>query len=320
VVADLFKPGKTDDETRETLELLNNLAEARAALCEREIIDDLNASKTGGGSLSFPVENEMERQRHYGCVMAENKENVLTALKDRLRQAFRNPGAATMLNGLAGAFNDLFSMVTGVAEGSEDAKRGRVVTVDAIGLIRFDYAVWCRKLRVLSLKTRAEMAVSCVYVRSVVDISKISFNAFAQAFAESCFPLIGLESGALSLAQRKKKMDECLDHAEALYNRLSGKQSAAPAQRPPRKGGEKAKPLTQKLVVPKSISLPEPVVDIPQKAFRLDSADIPINIDPLDVLPPDINSLDLSSIDIPSIDFDALPEKPSYIQIDPHKW
>jgi hypothetical protein len=306
--------------------MLTSMAGVRAALFAKEIKEDLNDGKTNLNSLSIPVERIRRTQIHHGCVTNNGKENVFTKLTDEIKRIFSTPRAETVVGGFANLLNDALMRVVGVSEGIDEVFTDTMTTIDGIAVVRVDLALWCRKIKTMSLRTRVEMALSYVAVKSTVDMQRFSFNSFADAYN----PLIEAELESLPFAEREKAREKYMSKALKMYNKCRNAHGSAlqgAAQEPVAAAAyaPRAKGLDLSGRVDVSALLPEgeaitieggrpPVITpdmLPKRAFVTDAAPIPAPV-------PDAE-LDFGSVDLSSIDLDALPKKSMLAYIGPPK-
>ena len=81
------------------------------------------------------------------------------------------------------------------------------VTVDYPAIVRYDFSFWGRVVEAQSIRDHCEAAISCVAVKSAVDVTKLAFNDFLSLMAPVLNRGFGSNQGKiLEMIQKAKEV------------------------------------------------------------------------------------------------------------------
>ena len=73
-------------------------------------------------------------------------------------------------------------MLMGSGEGVQAEHSDYFIMVDGLALVRIDVKSWIRKVTVVGITQKIESVLAFTAVKSSVDVDKISFNTFMEAY------------------------------------------------------------------------------------------------------------------------------------------
>lgn len=97
-------------------------------------------------------------------------------------KGFVTGGSDNVINGVGSLIGAGINMLLGSGEGVQAEHSDYFIMVDGLALIRVDIKSWIRKVTVTGITQKIESVLAFTAVKSSVDVDKISFNTFMQAY------------------------------------------------------------------------------------------------------------------------------------------
>lgn len=219
VVKNFDTTEKQKSEINETLHLLVELAKSKAEHCKDEIEESLNIGKLLGKdgstkSLFFPISSVINSKLEYRCITKNTPTDLISDVSSAIIDMIDNSTAKGIVSGIANIINSSLKPLLGLASGVERFVSSTSTFIEGNGIaasiVRFDCMIWGRAVETESIKKEMSSTFACVAYKSVVDVSKISFDDFRSVYA----PV--LESSKID------NPIEAIKYAKEIYNLLDG--------------------------------------------------------------------------------------------------
>ena len=89
---------------------------------------------------------------------------------------------STVISGVGALIGAGINMLMGSGEGVQAEHSDYFIMVDGLALVRIDIKSWIRKVTVVGITQKIESVLAFTAVKSSVDVDKISFNTFMEAY------------------------------------------------------------------------------------------------------------------------------------------
>ena len=169
------------EEVKEILSLLYDLSEEKARSFEKEIYDSLRIA----GTIENPTIPIIEILASYQEIRVITKKTEDKHITDGIGEAVKkiiSEGSDNIINGITGLIDTELRDVLRVAKGEERLGRSYYIATEGFSVIRLDLVYWCRNISAESVMEYAEKSLVCVVMKSIVDMSKVSFNEFLSTY------------------------------------------------------------------------------------------------------------------------------------------
>lgn len=223
VLQDVVKKFDTSEqqkaEVNETLNLLVELAEAKAEHCKKEIEENLSVGRLLGKdgstqSLFFPISSVKNAKVEYRCITQNTLTDLINDISASITDMIDDHTAKGIVTGISNIINASLKPLLGLSSGSEQFASSTSTFIEGTGvaasIVRFDCMIWGRAIQTESIKKNMSSTFACVAYKSVVDISKISFDDFRSVYTPF------LESSTIN------NPIELIKQAKEIYNLLDG--------------------------------------------------------------------------------------------------
>ena len=97
-------------------------------------------------------------------------------------KSFVTGGSENVISGVGALIGAGINMLMGSGEGVQAEHSDYFIMVDGLALVRIDVKSWIRKVTVVGITQKIESVLAFTAVKSSVDVDKISFNTFMEAY------------------------------------------------------------------------------------------------------------------------------------------
>ena len=225
IVNQVDKSEEEKQQLGETLDLLVGLAKAKAEHCQKTIEDDLRSGRVAGNdTLYFPITRIAEKRVQYRCTTTDTPGDLVSTISESITGMFDDHTPKNIINRIAKTANEFLQILLGAGEGTEQYSQVYTTGIDgsgmAMSLVRTDFMFWCRKITASSLKEKMDSALTCVAYKSVIDVSKLSFDDFRNVYSKVVDK--GLPED-ISQEERMEIIMKCIQEAKDIFKMLGGK-------------------------------------------------------------------------------------------------
>lgn len=99
-------------------------------------------------------------------------------------KSFVTGGSENVISGVGALIGAGINMLMGSGEGVQAEHSDYFIMVDGLALVRIDVKSWIRKVTVVGITQKIESVLAFTAVKSSVDVDKISFNTFMEAYPD----------------------------------------------------------------------------------------------------------------------------------------
>ncbi|MEM7758646.1 MAG: hypothetical protein AAF298_11040 [Cyanobacteria bacterium P01_A01_bin.40] len=181
-------PGKTEEMTL-ALNLLSELATQKAIQFKTDLTESL---RTAGSpeNRTIPITEIISWRSESRAYVEDNSGKLSDEIKGSLTDflgVFTGDSeikdkATKVVDGMTRLLTTALEALLGSASGREETRSMYYVIVDGLAITRIDISVWSRKIEAKGITEYIQNAMVFQAVKSSVDVNKISFNTFLQAY------------------------------------------------------------------------------------------------------------------------------------------
>ncbi len=215
IVKNADRSSQVEEEVKEALAMLVELAQEKAKSAEGDIKLDLQTGKTTD-DLSVPITKIVQSKMEYRAITSTSSD-IIKDIASSIGEIFS--GDSGILNGISGIANTALTAITGAGEGQESEVRIYNVVTEYPAIVRFDFYFWGRNTKAKSIMTQVKSAFACVGIKSAVDISKLDYNTFLSLYS----PILRTAFG-----NDQQKLKEMINESKEVYNMFNEKNNIAP--------------------------------------------------------------------------------------------
>lgn len=217
IVKSADSSSQVQEEVKEALAMLVELAQEKAKSAEGEIKLDLQTGKTTD-DLSVPITKVIQSKMEYRAITS-NSSDIISSITSSISEMFS--GDAGILKGISGIANTALTAIVGAGEGQENEVRFYNVVTEYPAIVRFDFYFWGRNTKAKSIMTQVKSAFACVGFKSAVDVSKLDYNTFLSLYS----PILRSAFGS-----DQQKLKEMINESKEVYNMFNEKNNLAPVK------------------------------------------------------------------------------------------
>lgn len=168
------------DEINLALDLMFELASAKCEAFNTQIADSLRTAGTQENP-TIPITNTLAHQYDMRGYVKENAGSVIPEVMDALGK-FIDGGTKNILGGITSILSASINTLLGAGEGTQLERHDYFIAVEGFAIVRLDVKMWVRHISVKGITDKIESIMAFSAIKSSVDINKISFNTFLQAY------------------------------------------------------------------------------------------------------------------------------------------
>lgn len=168
------------EEIMLNLNLLFELATSKCEHFKTEISDSIRTAGTIENP-TIPITHIIEDTSDIRAFCKDDSTKIVTEATSAI-QGFVQRGTDKVISGVGQLVSAGVNMLLGSGEGVQNQHSDYFIMVDGLALVRLDIISWIRKVAVTGITQKIESVMAFTAVKSSVDVDKISFNTFMQAY------------------------------------------------------------------------------------------------------------------------------------------
>ena len=219
----------TPDKTKElslALNLLFELAEQKKNLQEEWLKQQIRTAGTPENP-SIPITNTLAWLSETRAYVKNDAGTLVNTVTGAIKK-FIDGGTENVMNGVGELIAGGLNAILGSGTGTQSEMHSYFIVVEAMSIIRFDITAWQRRIDVAGITAKIENAMTLTAVKSSVDVDKISFNTFLQAYKSQLAKMKFGDSELIDFIKKSKEVFELLQSTKsrAHEDRLSSSASS----------------------------------------------------------------------------------------------
>ena len=166
------------EETKETLNLLYELAEGKAESFETKITNNLRTAR----NLTVPITVILKSHQEIRVITSDTTDNDITeAIQETLNHIISG-GTDNIINGITRLIHTDLHTVLDDTKGKERTETRYYIATEGLSIVRLDFMYWSRHINATNTDNYVKKCLMYTVVKSSVDLSKLSFNAFLSEY------------------------------------------------------------------------------------------------------------------------------------------
>lgn len=201
----------TPDKTKElslALNLLFELAEQKKNLQEEWLKQQIRTAGTPENP-SIPITNTLAWHSETRAYVKDNAGTLVNTVTDAIKK-FIDGGAENIMNGVGELLTGGLNAILGSGTGTQAEMHSYFIVVEALSIVRFDITAWQRRIEATGITSKIENALTLTAVKSSVDVDKITFNTFLQAYKTQLAKMKFGEGELVEFIKKSKEVFELL--------------------------------------------------------------------------------------------------------------
>jgi hypothetical protein len=201
----------TPDKKKEltlAVNLLFELAEQKNALQEEALKQLLRTAGTPENP-TIPITNTLASHSETRAYVKSNAGTLVDTVTGAVKK-FINGGAEDIVDGIGELVTGGLEAILGAGTGSQASMHSYYIIVEGLSIVRFDIMAWQRKIEATGITTEIENAMTLTAIKSSVDVDKISFNTFLQAYKNQLEKLDFTDAELIAFIKQSKEVFELL--------------------------------------------------------------------------------------------------------------
>src|SRR5678815_2454683 len=201
----------TPDKTKElslALNLLFELAEQKKNLQEEWLKQQIRTAGTPENP-SIPITNTLAWLSETRAYVKNDAGTLVNTVTGAIKK-FIDGGTENVMNGVGELIAGGLNAILGSGTGTQSEMHSYFIVVEAMSIIRFDITAWQRRIDVAGITSKIENAMTLTAVKSSVDVDKISFNTFLQAYKSQLAKMKFGDSELIDFIKKSKEVFELL--------------------------------------------------------------------------------------------------------------
>jgi hypothetical protein len=176
-----FDPATEKKKEIETaLDLLFELAKSKCENFEKTILQLLRTAGTEENP-TIPISQMINSYHDIRSYVTEDSANIINVITAETKN-FITGGTDNVINGISTLLCTGINALLGAGTGVQAERKDYFIAVDGLSIIRVDIMSWMRRVDITGIKKRIDSALAFTIVKSSVDVNKITFNTFLQAY------------------------------------------------------------------------------------------------------------------------------------------
>lgn len=172
-------PGKRE-EIELALNLLFELAQSKCDFFKKEIAQLLRTAGTEENP-TIPITQMLGKHSETRAYISDDSTKIISETTDAIKK-FVTGGSENIINGIGSLLATGVTALLGAGTGIQAEHDDYFVAVEGLSIIRIDVKSWVRKIQVQGISQKIESVLAFTSVKSSVDVDKITFNTFLQAY------------------------------------------------------------------------------------------------------------------------------------------
>lgn len=211
----------TPDKKKEltlAVNLLFELAEQKNALQEEALKELLRTAGTPENP-TIPITNTLAFHSETRAYVKSNASTLVDTVTGAVKK-FINGGADNIVDGIGELVTGGLEAILGAGSGSQASMHSYYIIVEGLSIVRFDIMAWQRKIEATGITTEIENAMTFTAFKSSVDVDKITFNTFLQAYKNQLEKLKFTDAELIAFIKKSKEVFELLRDSDSNKNLL----------------------------------------------------------------------------------------------------
>jgi hypothetical protein len=200
-------PDKTKEITL-ALELLFECAEKKHEIQESFLKNYLRTAGTPENP-TVPITDILQWHTETRAYIEDDAAKLVGEVTGAVKK-FISGGTTEIVDGIGALLTSGLELILGSGSGSESEMRSYFVAIEGLSIIRMDVLAWQRHVEAKGFTKQIEHAMTFTASKSSVNVDKITFNTFLQAYRAQ------LEKMKIPQDQLKKKIIESKEIFELL--------------------------------------------------------------------------------------------------------
>lgn len=190
------------------VELLSELANQKSNIQESFLKEQLRSAGTPENP-SIPITNTLAWHTETRAYVKSDAAQLVEKVTDAVRK-FINGGSDEIVSGIGDLLTAGLEIILGSGSGMEANMHSYFIVVEGFSIVRFDLCAWQRRIEVTGFTSLIENAMTMTAVKSSVDVDKITFNTFLQAYKIQLERMEIPESELIQYIKKAKEVFELL--------------------------------------------------------------------------------------------------------------
>ncbi|HEY0988161.1 MAG TPA: hypothetical protein VGD80_13950 [Kofleriaceae bacterium] len=206
----------TPDKTKElslALNLLFELAEQKKNLQEEWLKQQIRTAGTPENP-SIPITNTLAWLSETRAYVKSDAGTLVNTVTGAIKK-FIDGGTENVMNGVGELITGGLNAILGSGTGAQSEMHSYFIVVEAMSIIRFDITAWQRRIDVAGITAKIENAMTLTAVKSSVDVDKISFNTFLQAYKSQLAKMKFGDTELIDFIKKSKEVFELLQSTKS---------------------------------------------------------------------------------------------------------
>ncbi|WP_335965134.1 hypothetical protein [Galbibacter sp. PAP.153] len=211
----------TPDKKKEltlAVNLLFELAEQKNAL-QKETLKQLLRTAGTPENPTIPITNTLAFHGETRAYVSENAGTLVDTVTGAIKK-FIGGEADGIVDGIGELVTGGLEAILGAGEGSQSEMHSYYIIVDGLSITRLDIMAWQRKIEATGITSAIENAMTFTAVKSSVDVDKITFNTFLQAYKEQLEKMDFSDKELIEFIKRSKEIFELLKDENSKSKKL----------------------------------------------------------------------------------------------------
>ena len=162
------------------LDLDNAEAAYESAVFKTQIADNIRTAGTIENP-TIPITHIIADTSEMRAYCKDDSTKIVGEATNAIK-SFVTGGSENVISGVGALIGAGINMLMGSGEGVQAEHSDYFIMVDGLALVRIDVKSWIRKVTVVGITQKIESVLAFTAVKSSVDVDKISFNTFMEAY------------------------------------------------------------------------------------------------------------------------------------------
>ena len=168
------------EEIMLNLNLLFELATSKCDHFKTQIADNIRTAGTIENP-TIPITHIIADTSEMRAYCKDDSTKIVGEATNAIK-SFVTGGSENVISGVGALIGAGINMLMGSGEGVQAEHSDYFIMVDGLALVRIDVKSWIRKVTVVGITQKIESVLAFTAVKSSVDVDKISFNTFMEAY------------------------------------------------------------------------------------------------------------------------------------------
>lgn len=188
--------------------LLFELAEQKKEIQDTFLKDQL---RTAGSveNPTIPITNTLAWHSETRAYVKNDVSKLPNVVTDAVKK-FINGGSDEIISGVGELITAGLEAILGSGSGTESSMHSYFIVVEGLSIVRFDLCAWQRRIEATGFTSIIENAMTMTAVKSSVNVDKITFNTFLQAYKAQLEKMDFTDKELIEYIKKSKEVFELL--------------------------------------------------------------------------------------------------------------